>query len=106
MAATARSVIPIMSAMSRSRAVGLAAMHWSVCAWFVTNRQSWSLFLTLDFMNAVTIVWFLPGVHLLLRRGGVLELMGIVKGPTSACTWGGIQPFRLHEKARLHLTVH
>src|SRR5919108_4927194 len=41
MLAALRSVIPTVAAMSRSRAVGSAAMHARTCAWFVTNRHAW-----------------------------------------------------------------
>ena len=55
-AATVRSVMPTVAAMSRSRAAGLLAMHSSTWAWFVTNRQAWSESAEPRFMNAVTVV--------------------------------------------------
>ena len=61
----ARSVIPTVAAMSLTRAVGLAAMHWRTCAWFVTNRHRWSGFPVVDFMNPTTIVCVAERVTLL-----------------------------------------
>src|SRR5918992_3599808 len=49
--AALRSVIPTDAAMSRTRAVGSAAMHVRTCAWFVTNRHAWKSLPEFMFMN-------------------------------------------------------